>query len=47
VQLQKLGEVSDWIEPYRVFRTKKLDALEQMLAKKHKKNSKQIKRTKK
>lgn len=31
-QLQKLREVSDWVEKYRVFWNKKLDALEQFLA---------------
>ena len=31
-QLDKLYEVSDWIEQYRVFWTRKLDALEQYLA---------------
>ena len=31
-QLHKLHEVSDWIEQYRVFWTKKLDALEDYLA---------------
>lgn len=31
-RLQKLGEVSQWIEPYRVFWTRKLDALENFLA---------------
>jgi DNA-binding transcriptional ArsR family regulator len=30
-RLQKLYEVSDWIEQYRVFWTKKLDALEDFL----------------
>ncbi len=32
-KLQQLNEVSDWIEQYRVFWTKKLDALENFLAK--------------
>lgn len=32
-RLQKLNEVSKWIEQYRVFWTKKLDALEEFLAK--------------
>jgi DNA-binding transcriptional ArsR family regulator len=32
-KLQKLNEVSEWIEQYRVFWTKKLDALENFLAK--------------
>jgi DNA-binding transcriptional ArsR family regulator len=31
VKLQKLSEVSGWIEQYRVFWTKKLDALESFL----------------
>ena len=32
-KLQKLNEVSEWIEQYKVFWTKKLDALENFLAK--------------
>jgi DNA-binding transcriptional ArsR family regulator len=32
-KLQKLSEVSEWIEQYRVFWTKKLDALEDFLKK--------------
>ena len=32
-QLQKLNEVSQWVEQYRVFWTKKLDALGDFLAK--------------
>ncbi|MBC7829977.1 MAG: winged helix-turn-helix transcriptional regulator [Chitinophagaceae bacterium] len=32
-QLHKLNEVSEWIEQYREFWTKKLDALENFLAK--------------
>lgn len=32
VKLQQLNEVSAWIEQYRVFWTKKLDALENFLA---------------
>ena len=32
-KLQKLNEVSQWVEQYRVFWTKKLDALENFLAK--------------
>lgn len=32
-KLQKLNEVSEWIEQYRVFWNKKLDALEDFLAK--------------
>src|SRR4028118_2423639 len=31
-RLQKLNEVSEWIEQYRVFWTKKLDALENFLS---------------
>jgi DNA-binding transcriptional ArsR family regulator len=31
-RLQKLNEVSEWIEQYRVFWTKKLDALEYFLS---------------
>ena len=31
--LKSLGQVSEWIEQYRVFWTKKLDALEHFLAK--------------
>jgi DNA-binding transcriptional ArsR family regulator len=30
-QLEKLNEVSDWVEQYRVFWTKKLDALGEFL----------------
>jgi len=33
VQFQKLEEVSDWIEKYRIFWTRKLDDLEKFLAK--------------
>ena len=32
-KLQKLNEVSDWVEQYRVFWNQKLDALEDFLAK--------------
>lgn len=32
-KLQRLNEVSEWVERYRVFWTSKLDALEQFLAK--------------
>ena len=39
-QLQKLNEVSRWIEQYRVFWTKKLDALESFLGKEPTKNNK-------
>ncbi|HEY4936160.1 MAG TPA: metalloregulator ArsR/SmtB family transcription factor, partial [Puia sp.] len=38
VQLQKLWEVSDWIEQYRFFWTKKPDALELFLAREKKRN---------
>lgn len=31
-KLQKLNEVSQWVEQYRIFWTHKLDALEQFLA---------------
>jgi DNA-binding transcriptional ArsR family regulator len=31
-QLQKLGEVSEWVEQYRIFWNSKLDALEKFLA---------------
>jgi hypothetical protein len=41
-KLQKLNEVSEWVEQYKAFWTKKLDALDDFLAKetssnKHKK----------
>jgi DNA-binding transcriptional ArsR family regulator len=39
--LQKLNEVSEWIEQYRVFWNQKLDALEQFLA--NEENNKHIK----
>ncbi len=32
-KFQKLNEVSEWIEQYRIFWTKKLDALENLLSK--------------
>jgi DNA-binding transcriptional ArsR family regulator len=44
-QLQNLEEISKWIEPYRIFWTKKLDALDSFLQK-NKKIS-QIRKTKK
>jgi DNA-binding transcriptional ArsR family regulator len=47
VQLKKLGEVSDWIEKYRIFWTQKLDDLDWFLAQDEKKNSKQSKKSKK
>ena len=37
LQLQNLAEVSDWMEPYRKFWIRKLDALEQYLAEDKKK----------
>ena len=39
-RLQKLNEVSDWIEQYRVFWNKKLDALDDYLASETPKKSK-------
>ena len=43
--LQSLREVSNWIEQYRVFRGKKLDALEMHLAKSVASNKKPVKNT--
>ena len=43
--LQSLNEVSKWIEQYRVFWTKKLDALEKHLAKGYTSNKKPAKKT--
>ena len=43
-KLQKLNEVSQWIEQYRVFWTKKLDALENFLATKEPSKTKALKR---
>jgi len=45
-QLKKLNEVSEWVEQYRVFWTRKLDALDQFLAKepKHHKQTKKLKK---
>lgn len=45
--LRSLGEVSDFIEKYRVFWTTKLDSLEHFLAKENKatRNSKPIKKS--
>lgn len=49
-QLQKLSEVSDWIEQYRVFWNSKLDALGEFLAQtepagsKHRSSSKKAKK---
>ena len=31
-KFQKLNEVSEWIDQYRIFRTKKLDALDVFLS---------------
>lgn len=31
IQLEKLNEVSDWVEQYRIFWTEKMDALENYL----------------
>jgi DNA-binding transcriptional ArsR family regulator len=45
IQLQKLGEVSNWIEPYRIFWTKKLDAMEDYLEKEKDNHLKRIKKT--
>lgn len=45
-QLHKLNEVSQWVEKYRIFWTRKLDALEHFLTK-EKKQASQNKRTKK
>ncbi len=39
-KLQKLNEVSEWIEQYRIFWTKKLDALEHFLEEKTTKSNK-------
>jgi DNA-binding transcriptional ArsR family regulator len=46
-KLQRLDQVSKWIEQYRVFWTGKLDALELHLAKPAKANKKQTSKTKK
>ncbi len=45
--LRRLNEVSAWVEQYRVFWTRKLDALENFLATENKKNIKSNKKTKK
>jgi len=44
--LRSLNEVSKWIEQYRIFWTKKLDALEMHLAKENTANKKQVKKIK-
>ncbi len=46
VQIQKLDEVSDWIEKYRIFWARKMDDLEQFLMKDKKRNSIQFKKSK-
>ena len=43
-QLHKLNEVSQWVEQYRVFWTRKLDALEHFLTTENKKTKKKITR---
>ncbi len=45
-QLQKLNEVSQWVEQYRVFWTKKLDALGDFLAKEMEAEQKAVKKKK-
>jgi DNA-binding transcriptional ArsR family regulator len=45
-QLHKLNEVSQWVEKYRIFWTRKLDALEHFLTKEEK-QIRQAKRNKK
>jgi DNA-binding transcriptional ArsR family regulator len=46
-QLHKLNEVSQWVEKYRIFWTRKLDALEHFLAAEEKQSiqSKRLKKT--
>jgi DNA-binding transcriptional ArsR family regulator len=46
-ELQKLNEVSEWVEQYKIFWTKKLDALDDFLAKDNsaKKNKKLSKKS--
>ncbi|MBS1501369.1 MAG: winged helix-turn-helix transcriptional regulator [Bacteroidetes bacterium] len=46
-KLQKLNEVSEWVERYRAFWNRKLDALEDFLAKDEQENIKPIKPKKK
>ncbi len=46
-KLDKLNEVSDWVEQYRKFWTQKLDALETYLDELQTKQKKQTKKTKK
>jgi DNA-binding transcriptional ArsR family regulator len=45
-QLQKLSEVSHWVDQYRIFWTKKLDALEIFLKEESKTKKKKPKRKK-
>lgn len=45
-QLQKLNEVSQWVEQYRIFWTKKLDSLEAFLKEESKGKKKKSKRKK-
>lgn len=45
-RLQKLSEVSHWVEQYRIFWTKKLDALERFLEEEAKTKKKKSKRKK-
>jgi DNA-binding transcriptional ArsR family regulator len=47
LQLQNLAEVSDWMEPYRKFWNRKLDALEAYLAEDKKNMTTHTKKTKK
>ena len=46
-KLQKLDEVSEWVEQYRIFWTRKLDALEEFLDKEKKISRKKLARRKK
>lgn len=46
-RMEKLNEVYDWVEPYRQFWSRQLDALEQHLAKDAKKKKKQGNKKKK
>ena len=43
-KLQKLNEVSNWVEQYKIFWTKKLDALDEFLAKDNSSAKKSIKK---
>jgi DNA-binding transcriptional ArsR family regulator len=45
-RLQKLSEVSHWVDQYRIFWTKKLDALERFLEEESKSKKKKSKRKK-